>query len=144
MTEFEKADKILGEEDRGGILIPHISTKTGTPFSLAKWYPSELEGEYSADFRNGYAEGSLYVNGIEEGDKVIIVDDLISTGSTLINLVKVIEDIGAEVIDIVTICEKPQFGGADKVEEETGIKPTVGFEVLVKDRKSVVPALEEK
>jgi adenine phosphoribosyltransferase len=141
---FEEADKILGEEDRGGILIPHVSTETETPFSLAKWYPSELEGEHSADFRNGYADGFLYVNGIEDGDKVVIVDDLISTGSTLVNLVEVVEKIGAEVIDIVTICEKPQFGGAEKVEEETGIMPKVGFEVIVRDGKSVVPDLENE
>ncbi|MFB6203827.1 MAG: phosphoribosyltransferase family protein [Candidatus Nanohaloarchaea archaeon] len=133
---FEEADVILGEEDRGGILVSHISVRTGVPFSLAKFYPSELEGEHDTGMSNGYTEGSIYVNGIEPGDRVIIVEDLVSTGSTLVNLVEILRDIGAEIVDIVTICQKPQFGGIEKVKEETGLEPKTGFSVVVEENET--------
>lgn len=142
LGSFEEADIILGEEDRGGILIPLVAKKTDTPFSIAKWYPSDVEGEHEAKFRNGYTEGSLFINGISEGDKVVIVDDLISTGGTLVNLIKSVEEIGAKITDVVTICEKPEFGGAEQVEEKTGIRPKTGFKVLVEDGKAKVKGLE--
>jgi adenine phosphoribosyltransferase len=142
MGDFEKADIILGEEDRGGILIPFVAKKTGLPFSIAKWYPSNLEGEHQAQFRNGYTDGSLYINGISEGVKVVIVDDLVSTGGTLENLIKSVNEIGAEVVEAVTICEKPEFGGIEKVEEETGIRPKSGFQIVIEDGKSRVVGFE--
>lgn len=142
MGDFEEADVILGEEDRGGILIPIVAKETGLPFSIAKWYPSELEGEHEAEFRNGYTEGSLYINGISEGDRVAIVDDLVSTGGTLENLIKSVRNIDAEVVEVITICEKPEFGGIEKVEEETGIKPKTGFQVIIEDGKTQVVGFE--
>lgn len=144
MVDFSEADVILGEEDRGGILIPFVARNTETPFSIAKWYPSGLEGEHKAEFKNGYTEGSLYINGVSEGDKVVIVDDLISTGGTLINLIKSVRAIGAEVLDVVTICEKHNFGGAEKVEEETGLRPKTGFQVEIRDGKAKVLGLDQK
>lgn len=132
------ADVLLGEEDRGGILVSHLATLTGTPFVLAKWYPSGLTGEHEMPFRNGYADGSLFINGIDAGDRVTIVDDIISTGATMIGMIEAVRAIGAEIEDVVVLCEKPSFGGVERVTEETGVDITAGFEVVVEDGRSRV------
>lgn len=137
-VSYDDVDVILGEEDRGGILISHLASLTGTPFVLAKWYPSELGGEHEMPFRNGYAEGSLFINGVDAGDTVAIVDDIISTGETMRTMIETVQDIGASIEHIVALCEKPGFGGAAAVQEATGADIRTGFEVVVEDGRSRV------
>ncbi len=139
-AEFESADLILGEEDRGGILVSHLATLTRTPFALAKWYPSSVAGEHEVGMQNGYADGSLFINGVEPGDEVVIVDDMVSTGATMIALIKAMQDIGANVREAVVLCEKPDFGGVAQVAEETGVDVAAGFRVHVDDGQSTVVA----
>lgn len=137
-AEYTDVDVLLGEEDRGGILTSHLATMTGTPFVLAKWYPSSMAGEQVVPFRNGYTDGSLFINGVKEGDQVTIIDDVISTGATMIGLIEAVQELGATVEDVVVLCEKPRFGGAEQVEEATGVAVTAGFQVVVEDGRSRV------
>ncbi|TVT84917.1 hypothetical protein [Pseudomonas sp. H3(2019)] len=57
---------------------------SGLPFGIARWYPSGLEGQVKVGFDCEYISGELYLNGVEPGDRVIMVDDLISTGGSLL------------------------------------------------------------
>lgn len=86
-----------------------------------------------------YTSGSLFLNGVDSGDKVYIVDDLISTGGTLIGLVEAIRRAGAQVLGIVCVAEKLNYGGAERVRQATGIevKSLVGVDVSG-DRSAVV------
>jgi adenine phosphoribosyltransferase len=59
-----------------------------------------LPGEIVIDQATGYSNGKLYVNGIGQGDRVVIVDDVISTGGTIRALLPALDRAGAEVVDI--------------------------------------------
>lgn len=118
--DFNQATKIGGEEDKGAILVASTSLATGLPFGMARWYPVGLEGQVSVDFEMEYASGQLFLNGIEENDKVIIVDDMISTGGTMLALIQAIQLAKRKIVDIICVAEKIEYYGVNRVAKETG------------------------
>jgi adenine/guanine phosphoribosyltransferase-like PRPP-binding protein len=135
---FEEASKIVGEEDKGGILVAATSLLSGLPFGMARWYPSGLKGQIEVPFTCEYTGGKLYLNGVDRDDRVIIVDDLISTGGTMVALIQAIRRSGAQVIDIVCVAEKVEYGGVARVKEETGHTVKSILKVSVTGERSVV------
>ena len=125
-------DFLVGEEDRGGYLCALMSVAWNKPFTLTKWNPSELQGEVSIGFRNAYTHGNLYLNGIKDmkGKKVVIVEDIIDTGGTLISMINLLRSNGVEVSGVIAVAEKTDYKGKERVERETGIIPKtlVSFE----------------
>ena len=99
-------DKILAIEAMGIPLATAISMKTGIPFTIIRKRPYGLEGEIKLSQETGYSKGELYVNDVRKGDKVLIVDDVISTGGTLVSLIKALEDLGAIITDTIVIIER--------------------------------------
>jgi len=138
LGNFKQASKIIGEEDKGGILVASTSLATGLPFGMARWYPSGLEGQVVVDFNMEYTSGKLFLNGINKGDQVIIVDDMISTGGTMLALIKAVQSARAKIVDIVCVAEKVEYGGVDKVAKETGYKVKSLLKVSVTGEKSKV------
>jgi adenine/guanine phosphoribosyltransferase-like PRPP-binding protein len=125
---FSEATKIIGEEDRGAILVASTSLATGLPFGMARWYPTGLEGQVSVEFKMEYTSGKLFLNGVERNDKIIIVDDMISTGGTMLALIEAVKLTEAQIIDIICVAEKIEYGGVQRILAETG----QGVKTLVK------------
>ena len=117
--DFAAATKIVGEEDKGAILVAATALATGLPFGMARWYPAGLEGQVSVHFEMEYTSGELFLNGVDPGDRVIIVDDMISTGGTLLALIEAVRLAGAEIVDIVCVGEKLDYGGVLLVQDQT-------------------------
>ncbi len=135
---FAGATKIAGEEDKGAIIVAAVSLLSGLPFGMARWYPSGLEGQVKAEFQCEYTTGTIYLNGIEKGDKVIVVDDLISTGGTMVALLAAVKAVGAEVVDVVCVGEKVEYGGVQRVKAETGLDIKTLVKIAVSGRRSKV------
>ena len=70
----------------------------------------------------GYSKGVLYINGLKKGDRIIIVDDVISTGGTLIALVKALRNMGVEVLDVISVIGR---GTGYLQIKEHGIEPKI-------------------
>lgn len=136
--DFSRANKIMGEEDKGAILVASTSLATSLPFGMARWYPTGLEGQVSVDFKMEYTSGQLYLNGIEENDKLIIVDDMISTGGTMLALIKAAQLSKGEIVDIVCVAEKLEYSGVEKIRMETGYLPKVLLRVSIAGERSEV------
>jgi adenine/guanine phosphoribosyltransferase-like PRPP-binding protein len=137
---FTHATKIAGEEDKGAILVAAVSLATDLPFGMARWYPSGLPGQVAVDFAMEYTRGALYLNGIEPDDRVVIVDDMISTGGTMIALIQAIQQAGAQILDIICVGEKPAYGGVQRILNETGftVKTLVKIDVSG-ERSRILP-----
>lgn len=136
--DFSRADKIAGEEDKGAILVAATSLATGLPFGMARWYPTGIEGQVSVGFEMEYASGTIYLNGVEEGDKVIIVDDMISTGGTMLALINAVLLARAEIVDIICVAEKIEYGGVQRLLNETGYKVKTLVKISVARERSKV------
>lgn len=114
---FKEADLIVSEADRGGGPLTHaVAVRTNLPYTLANWYPKELQGEIAVKASVGFSgSGFIYLNGVTEGQKVILVDDLLSTGGTALALIEAVEQVGAQVVEALFIGEKLGLGGREKI-----------------------------
>jgi adenine phosphoribosyltransferase len=83
-----------------------LSLKTRIPVTIIRKREYGLAGEVRLSRRTGYSRGELYINGLRKGDRVLVVDDVISTGGTMKALVESLTDMGVEVADSVVIIGK--------------------------------------
>ncbi len=121
-------DKILSIEAMGIPLATALSLKSRIPFSIVRKRKYELEGEVKLSQSTGYSRGELYINGIDRGDRLLIVDDVISTGGTLEVLIKALQGIGADIIDVIVVISRGR--GASKL-RQNGVKVTTLVDIDV-------------
>ena len=60
-------------------------------------------------------------NGVEETDRVVIVEDVISTGGTMISLINAIRQTGCRIEDVICVAEKTEYRGVERIRDETGV-----------------------
>ncbi|MDV2480431.1 purine phosphoribosyltransferase family protein [Methanoculleus sp. Wushi-C6] len=101
--DLEGVDKIVVCEAMGIHIGVGLSLMTDIPLVVVRKRPYGLPGEVAVHQTTGYSKGELYLNGIEAGDRVVIVDDVCSTGGTMRALIGAIESTGAEIADICVV-----------------------------------------
>ena len=111
-------DKIVAPEAMGIHLATALSLQTDIPLVVIRKRSYGLENEVSLHKTTGYSESEMYINDIEAGDRVLIVDDLLSTGGTLAAICNALDDIGADVADIVVVIRKVGESALDDTEYE--------------------------
>jgi adenine phosphoribosyltransferase len=112
-------NKILTEDDKGGILAGIFAYINAMPIAMARWYAYEIPEQYGSvivPIKMEYATGRLRVNGITPGDRLTIIDDTLSTGGTAISLIEAAKLRKAEVIEMRVVTEKIGFGGRARLE----------------------------
>ncbi|HEX8820617.1 MAG TPA: phosphoribosyltransferase family protein [Archangium sp.] len=136
------ADKILVEEDKGAILGAAICLERKLPLAVARWYSYELNHELTASIDSEYFSGKLYVNGISPGDRVVIIDDTISTGGTLAALIEAVSLAGASVVEVLVAVEKVSNRGAELIRSRFNLEVKSLIQITVDpltQRARVVP-----
>jgi len=128
-------DRILTVEAMGIPLATSLSMRTGIPFSIIRKRQYALDGEIVISQKTGYSKGELYVNAVKKGDKVLIVDDVISTGGTLLALMSALRDAGVKISDVIVVIERGE--GASRL-RDMGFKVKTLVRISVdKDRVSI-------
>jgi adenine phosphoribosyltransferase len=135
-------DKIVTIEAMGLPLGSALSQITDIPFIIVRKRKYGLPGEIAVHQATGYSKGELYLNGINKGDRVLIVDDVISTGGTSAAVIKALELAGAEIKDIIVIIER---GDGKKIIEDMGyeVKSLVKIDVDAEGVK-IISSIDEK
>ncbi len=115
----------VGEEDRGAMIISDILLHHRLPRTLARWTPTGAPGEVAIPLVNEYIqEGEqvkIFLNGVRPDDRILLIDDLISTGGTMVALIQAVRKTGAEILEVFTIGEKAENRGRQFVLRETGL-----------------------
>ncbi|MFW6382687.1 MAG: phosphoribosyltransferase family protein, partial [Haloferacaceae archaeon] len=73
-------------------------------------------------------------NDVEEGDRVLVLDDVLSTGGTMKGILDALSDIGAEVIDVVAVIKKTGPNALD----DTDYRVKTLINVTVEDGEVVI------
>ena len=105
-VDWESVDIILGIEAMGIPLAAALCLSSGKPLVIGRKRQYGLPGEVSIDQSTGYSKGEIFLNDIEKGARVLIVDDVVSTGGTLHPVLKAVEESGAIVQDCWIVFEK--------------------------------------
>lgn len=129
-------DKIVCVEAMGIHLATALSIKTRVPFVVVRKRRYNLDGEVAVHQTTGYSEGELYINGLTKGDRVMLIDDVVSTGGTMIGVLKALQNMELEILDVVAVIEKGN--GKAKVEAETGLKVKTLVKVDVQDGRVLI------
>ena len=115
--EGEEFDVITGLESRGFIFGMPIAYNLHKPFVLVRKagkLPCETVSR-TYDLEYGSATIEMHKDAIVPGQKVVIVDDLIATGGTTEAIIKLIEQLGGEVVKIIFLIELEGLKGREKL-----------------------------
>lgn len=126
-VDWRQVDVLLGIEAMGLPLAAPLSMATGVPLVVARKRSYGLDGEVKIDQATGYSKGVMYLNDINEGERVAILEDVLSTGGTLEAVIEGVHRAGAEVTEIVAVVEKG--GGLKRLQD---MHPDVRIQSLVR------------
>ncbi len=105
-VDWEKIDLIVTVEAMGLPLLAAVGDATGIPTVVIRKRSYGMEGEARVDVATGYSQSTVFINDIKAGERILIVDDVISTGGTLEPLLETLENMGVILQDIVIAIEK--------------------------------------
>ena len=110
-------DVVVGAESRGFIFGTPIAYNQHKPFVLIRKkgkLPCEtIEMEYELEY--GTATIEMHKDSIKPGQKVLLVDDLIATGGTTEAMIKLVEELGGEVVGILVMMELAGLKGRERL-----------------------------
>ena len=116
----EHIDVVAGLDARGFILgsvVAYEINKGFVPIRKKGKLPFEtVAEEYELEY--GSATVELHADAAKPGDRVLLIDDLIATGGTMLAGKKLLERLGATVIEGAAIIDLPELGGTKTLRDE--------------------------
>lgn len=110
-------DVVLGPESRGfifGVPIAYNMHKAFVPVRKKGKLPRATISQ-TYDLEYGTATFEIHKDAIQPGQKVVIIDDLIATGGTTEAIIKMVEELGGEVVKIVFLMELAGLKGRERL-----------------------------
>lgn len=111
-------DVVVGPESRGfifGVPVAYAQHKSFVPVRKQGKLPCEtISMDYELEY--GTATIEVHRDAIKPGQKVVIVDDLIATGGTTQAMIRLIEQLGGEVVKICFVMELAGLEGRSRLE----------------------------
>ena len=114
--DWSEVDLIVTVEAMGLPLLAAVGDATGKPTVVIRKRSYGMEGEVRVDIATGYSQSIVYINDIKPGERVVIVDDVISTGGTLEPLLERLESMGVILHDVVVAIEQGE--GRERLNRE--------------------------
>jgi adenine phosphoribosyltransferase len=126
-----KIDKVAGIEARGFILGGAVAHQVSAGFvpirKKGKLPHTTVRIAYSLEY--GIDEMEMHDDAVGKGERVILVDDLIATGGTAEGAVKLLRQMGAEVLAACFVIDLPELGGADKLRKmDVPVRTLISFD----------------
>jgi adenine phosphoribosyltransferase len=118
-----RPDVVAGLDARGFILGSVVAYELGLGFvpirKKGKLPFTTVEETYELEY--GSATVELHTDAVQPGQRVLLIDDLIATGGTMMAGKKLLEKLGATVIEGAAIVDLPELGGSERI-RATGLK----------------------
>jgi len=120
MDKDMRPDVVAGLDARGFIVGAVIAYELGVGFvpirKKGKLPFTTVEETYELEY--GSATVELHTDAVKAGDRVLLIDDLIATGGTMMAGKKLLEKLGATVVEGAAIVDLPELGGSDRLRGE--------------------------
>lgn len=118
MESERKPTVVAGLDARGFIIGSVVAYELGVGFvpirKKGKLPFTTVEETYELEY--GSATVELHTDAVKTGDKVLLIDDLIATGGTMLAGKKLLEKLGAEVVEGAAIVALPELGGLQRLQ----------------------------
>ncbi|MDE0864654.1 MAG: adenine phosphoribosyltransferase [Rubripirellula sp.] len=117
----EKIDVIAAAEARGFIFAAPLAIRLGAgfvPIRKPGKLPHELHS-YSYDLEYGSDELQIHVDGVQSGQRVLLVDDLLATGGTMEACCRLLEKAGAEIVGCAFLIHLLDLAGEQRLNPYT-------------------------
>ncbi|MFB6283079.1 MAG: hypoxanthine/guanine phosphoribosyltransferase [Halobacteria archaeon] len=106
LVDVEDVDKIVAPEAMGIHISTALSIFIDVPVVVVRKRSYGFEDEVGVHQVTGYDDNEMYINGVNEDDSVLLIDDVVSTGGTLNCICDALESIGTEIVDAVAVIQK--------------------------------------
>ena len=136
LDKYKPFDKIVTMEAMGIPLAVALSLKMNIPFTIIRKRSYGLNGEIEVSQITGYSKSKMYINGLKKGDKIVIVDDVLSTGGTLKAVLQSLKTMGVDVKKVVIALDKGN--AAEKIAKEIGISINTLIHIDVKNDEIII------
>lgn len=113
-------NKILVPESPAVPIATAMSLKAKKSLVIARKLQLNLPDEIVAPYKTGFERGTYYINGVTSSDRVLLFDDVVSTGGTMIALIEALVKANVRIQDVVIVIDRN--GGSEIVEHATGYK----------------------
>ena len=119
----EKVDYVAGIESRGFIFGAPLACRLNAGFVPIR-KPNKLPADtvkesYSLEYGTDTIE--MHADAIKEGDRVLVIDDLLATGGTAVAACNLVKKVGGDVVAAAFIIELDPLKGREKIEAK-GVK----------------------
>jgi len=115
----EQIDAIVGIDARGFIIGGALAYELRTAFipvrKKGKLPGKTISSSYSLEY--GQDEVEIHAGVLKKGDRVIIVDDLIATGGTMLAAAHLVTELGATIIEACAVVDLPDLGGSSRLSD---------------------------
>lgn len=129
-------DYIITPEAMGIHLVVPVSLRLGIPYNVIRKRKYDLPGEIDIAQCTGYSNTRMFINGLKKGDRIVIIDDVLSTGGTMRAMIGALRDtIGCRIVDIIVVFEKTER--KTDLEKEFGIRIKSLLKVNIVDDRVV-------
>jgi adenine phosphoribosyltransferase len=126
-ADLDGVDKIVTPAAMGIHISTAVSLMTDIPVVVIRKRQYGLDGEVSLAQVTGYSENEMYLNDVDSDDRVLLLDDVLSTGGTLNGITTALEEIGADIADIVAVIKKV---GGENAMDDYGVKTLINVDVV--------------
>lgn len=110
----DRIDVVAGIDARGfilGAVVAHQLNKGFVPVRKKGKLPfSTVSEEYELEYGNATVE--IHTDAIKPGDRVLLIDDLIATGGTMMAGARLIQRLGGTIAEAAAIVDLPELGGS--------------------------------
>lgn len=113
----QRLDLVAGVDARGFIIGSVLAYELNLGFvpvrKKGKLPYRTVAEEYSLEYGNATVE--MHTDSVRTGQRVLLVDDLIATGGTMLAAIKLLQRLGANVVEAAAIIDLPELGGSAKI-----------------------------
>jgi len=113
-------DKVVGIDARGFVFGAVLAYQMNVGFvpvrKKGKLPYKTVSEQYTLEYGKNAVE--MHADAIVEGEKVVIIDDLMATGGTIEAAVKLVKKLGGDILECAFIVELPELKGREKIKDQ--------------------------